>query len=249
MKIAILLAANVLIVGAGILTYDVMRAEAPMPQQTEDGEPIDLSAVEQRISDLERRLDGFSTIQSDRKTTTRILQVERRLASMERGVTSAAVAAAPTTESAALAVPGDDAQRDGELAAADIETVKRAMEKIDSDRNRERSARGVERLLDRLGLQLTDDQKQRLGDEFATFRGKVRDNFRNGGMEGLTREEMVANMGTLREELGTSIGEFLSATDAEAIVSEMGNGMGGGGRRGGSGGGGRRNGGGGGGAR
>jgi len=235
MKLGILLAANVLIAGAAILAYDVTRPAAPSAPQTADGETIDLTGIEERLGDLERRLDGFSTIHSDRKTTSRLLQIEHRLASMETGATPATTASiAPTEADAAGALSAVDAESDdaGELAPTDIATIKKAMKQIDRDRDRQRASRGVDRMIDRLGLQLSGDQKVRLGEEFTTFRGKIRDNIRNGRMEGQTRDDRVANMETLREDFGTSLGAFLSATDAEAIVSEIGDNMGGGGRRG-----------------
>jgi len=226
MNVPALIAVNILIVGAGIMTYDVMRTDPPTVAQTADGEPIDLSTVEDRLSDLERRLDGFSTIKTDRKVTSRLLQMENRLAAMEAAPAEAAASLAATaTETTSMgALESTDAT---ELAGADLAKIKKAMEQIDKDRDRERSTRGVDRIVDRLGLQLTDDQKKRLGEEFAAFRNKIRDNFRNGRMEGQTREDLIANMETMRDEFGTSLGTFLSQTDADAIVSEIGSSMGG----------------------
>ena len=235
MKIPALIAANILIVGAGIMTYDVMRSDAPTAATTADGEPVDVAALEDRLDELERRLDGLSTIQTDRKITSRLLKLEQQLAARETGATPMAAAGSakvlPARLPASAAPPSEGGS---ELADADdersVEIVKKAMERIEADRERERSARGVDRMVDRLGLQLTDDQRTRLGEEFSAFRNKVRDNFRNGRQEGRTREDMQAEMETLRSDFGTSLGQFLSQSDADAIVEEMGNG--GGGRRG-----------------
>jgi len=232
MNVPALLAANILIVGAGILTYDVMQPDAPMAGVTADGETIDLTRIEKRLDDLERRLDGFGGAASDRKVTSRLLNMESRLAAMESAATPATTASPAATESENAAGALVAAAEDGELAAADLATVKKAVEQLESDRERQRSGRGVDRIIDRLGLQLTDDQKKRLGDEFTAFRGKMRDNFRNGRTEGRTREDMIANMETLRDDFGKSLTEFLPQTDADSIIEELGNSMGGGGRRG-----------------
>jgi hypothetical protein len=233
MKIALLIGLNVLVVGAGILAYDVLRGETTTPEERAR-ETARIDDVLERLDVIERRLDGVERGDGDRRLSTRLLQLEGRIGALESGRRVAEATAAATPEdvdaaaamAAAAAAPPADAPVDADAPLADpeIERVKKALQEVEAQREQERAAEMADGLAARLGLSLTDDQRKRLGTELSAFRDRARDTFRNARGAGMTREDALATFDELRGELTTKLEDFLPVSDAKAITDEIGNG-------------------------
>ncbi len=231
MKLLAVLALNVLVAGTGILFYDVMTT-APEPAAAEG---VDLSELTDRVADLERAVRADSN-RGDRGLSSRIAMLEERVTAQAgaKPMTSdtAAVASDPVRATpAASAGVAETLPVDDDLA---VERLKKLMERVEQDRRSEREARGMERMLDRLGVELTEEQRKRVGEEMTAHRGRIRETFRTGREAGLERDDIRASMEGLRQELATTLTSFLPAETAQTIANSTGpDGPGGGGGPGG----------------
>ena len=240
MKIAALLGLNLLVVGAGILAYDVVRGDDTAESAAVSAQFDDLN---DRLDGLESRFDLLDRGGSERKLSNRMLQFEDRIGALEarRSMTTANVAeASDEADGTAAAVAsalaaGHPIAGDQSLAQTeiDVERVKAALKEVERQRDVERATRMADGLAERLGLSLTEDQRKRLGTELSDFRETARDTMRSTRESGGGREEMMAAFDELRSGLTTQLEEFLPASDAKSITDEIANGpramMGGGG--------------------
>ncbi len=232
MKIALLIGLNALVVGAGLLAYDVLRSGGEAHDAEQRATAARMDEVLERLDGLAGRIDALERGAGQRRLSTRLLHVEDRVGALEArrsiGAAQAAPAADDPAAAAAASAPtaADAAARDGDapLAEKEIERVKEALALVEAERAKERSARMVDGLVSRLGLQLTDEQRARLADELAAFRETARDTFRNARGSGMTREDVMATFDTLRSDLTTQLEEFLPATDASAVTEALGQG-------------------------
>jgi hypothetical protein len=224
MKLLPLLALNVLVAGTSILAYDVLTTPAEAPPVADDSAALE--ALEERLDALERSM-RMQSGRSDRALVSRTSSLEERLATPKSmPIETAAVAdvpAASVRDAAMAALAGDD--------AASVARLKVLMERSESDRRAERETQGMDRLLDRLGLELTEEQSKRLGEEMGAHRDRMREYVRGARAEGLERKDVRAGREGLRGELQATLATFLSPAEAETIAAQSGGG-GPGGRRG-----------------
>lgn len=229
---------TVALVAVGVGGYHVLVAEdasAPAAGNLQMADR-DLGELEARLGVLEDRspvlVGGASEALADR-----LAALEKRIAAFETAetTTSAGIVEgeAPRPPVAWVPVELDD----GSLSPLSEAQEKRIRDLVASaSRDRRRDAMGgfMDRQLQRLGLELTDDQKQRLDASIDAHRTKIRDLFTTNREAGISREETMSQMQELTKQLTDDISSYMPAADAEAITSSFSNmgrrGPGGGGR-------------------
>ena len=134
-----------------------------------------------------------------------------------------------------------------ELADVDFDeqflrSFRAAMEKVETERRQERVVDGLNRQLDRLGVELNDSQRDSVIESTMGFREKTRSLWRElpRGSDDESRESRRQAFEAVREEYSTTIFNLVPSAEAEKIVEGMGRGIGFSSRRGDGMGGGRR---------
>jgi hypothetical protein len=238
MKFAHVLILNLFTVGVALAAYHVVTA--PEPASTEVAAAAeDDEGLAERVASLERQVRALGGRTSGRDLAATVADVQRRLAAVEETDPEAAAegsAAAAESDAPVEHTLEDALEIDPDASPAEIARIRKLMDAADAERSEEEAAERVDRLLDRLELDLTKKQREQLVVALGEFRDKIRNHFRSARGEGLTREETHTGMEDLRAEFTTGLQEFLSATDAELIAESVGRGPPGGGRRGGPGG-------------
>jgi len=221
-KVAPLVALNVLLVGAGLVAYDVVRGVEPAGDDPHAALAEQLDLLQERVDDVERRVAGAGRGDGERRVSPQVLDIEARVAALEkpRALPATSVAPARAPEAAAAAAP--EAARDAPISDVEVERVRLALERLEQRRERERAARMLDGLLDRLGVALAEEQKQRLADELNAYRDGVRESLRGARESGLSREDVTAAMDDLRAGFTTRLELFMDAADAKAVSDEIG---------------------------
>ncbi len=249
MKLPLILLLNLLVTGTGIFVYDALRSDGPTGL---DATVVaDRSQLEARVDALEARMiDEGPQLRSidNQDLLDRILVLESDLRAARTAGPAAAEVGGPIERgtSDGLASRVDDALPlgDGDLAELDerdVAKVQRLMEAAEQKRREEREIQRLDRTLERLEIQLSDEDKKRVRDAQADFRSTLQQAFRRGPQPGQTeedrREARRTVLDTARTEFTTSLESFLPSSDAEPLVQALTNF---GGRRGPPGGGGGR---------
>lgn len=220
MKTPIVVAVNAAVAVAAILVYDALRDTESAPPAAQEA-PI-AAAIEQRLAALESRIDALAAQGGDRRSTSRLAQIEDRLAAVESKDAAAAAAAeaepAPDTTTPQLVEkPGD------EFSPEEVARFRRLAERVEADRERERTAAALDGVLQRLGLNLTAAQKERLAAEVAAFRAQQRERMMGGGGPAAvrSRDDVMASLQEAQANFTKKLEEFLPAGDAAAIAGAI----------------------------
>lgn len=229
MNIGQVLLLNVLLVGAGIFTYDVIKGDSA-PADTPDYEAsIGATAPEAGPTDdytPEPALQGGA----ETANRGRIEKLENELASMKellaklsvKGANTAAVGSDGPVASIDLPVV-DEGDENPEFTDDSLRSLRAMMEKVEQQRRDERIVEGMKRQLDRLGLELSDDQEQAVIKATMDYRNKQRQMWRDlpRGNDDETREKRREAFESTREEWSKTVYSLVPSGDAEKIVSGM----------------------------
>lgn len=234
MKLLPILIVNLVTVGAGIFVYDQMR-------EPDSG---DVTYNESTTQYVEERgtsgpsLSGATVSQAD------FHALEAQVASLTEALARRHAARAGSseggTDGAAAAsidlspVEGADPET-GEGGTFDEKTLKTLQAYMAEIRDREQERRrreGVERRLDRLGLDLSKEQTDGIVDASLAYQSKRRETFRNtprgdvSTEEGRARwaEEVRKATDTLKENFSTTVYSLVPAAEAEKVVEALSNG-------------------------
>lgn len=226
MKLLPILLMNVVLVTGGIVIYDQIRSDAPettyvtndkgpdlLPPGPEAGRPGDPPPL--------LRAQGV-----DPRLLARLEALEKRL-----NVEPAGPADTPTegeTEApGGMAAP--ELPIDEEKPSEDsVRRFKRMMEAAQQMQRDERERERLQRTLERLELNLSEEQTDKLFSATREYRRKIGDVWRTAfrGNQGGDREQMreAARQGmeTVREEFAVTINKFLPTGDAQKIVENAG---------------------------
>jgi hypothetical protein len=216
-----LVAINVVTVVAALAAYDFLRepggAVAPAPA-------ADLGALEARVAMLEERPASREGARMD-ELADRLSHLERR---MEEGPRRPGPPPREPDEGRGRLEGSEETrlaaenERAAALAARTAE-LERAV--ADAERRMTVGGRRADSRLDQVikdrGLQLTDEQKEKVGSAMSTFRDKVRAAARKLRESGMGREGMQTAVADLRADLQTDLEAFLTPADAATIVEDM----------------------------
>lgn len=222
---------TVVLVAGGIGTYHVLTADdAP----TSSANPIaladrDLASLEDRLAALEQRGPVLQGSTTPKDIYDRLNLIEDRLAAFEKKGPVAARTSADETLPApvpTVAAAGSEVVElpDGSaspLTAAQEKRIRELMEQAAQRRFQRGNEGRIDRTLQRLGIEITDDQKKKLDVAMTEHFGKVRDLFRSGRESGQSREDIRNQIQGLNQQFTQKVSEFIPAADAEAITSSL----------------------------
>lgn len=216
------------LVAGGIAVYHVATDDAA-PSGQQEGDLVaarDLASLEARVEALENRkpllrgsFDGEATLVD---LSARVKSLEKSPPRMAAGRTEAAGTGAPGSD-APFEAGTEDVAVEGvsALTKAQQKEIQRLVDGAVRERMDSRSSGRMNRALEELGIELTEDQRTKLDAAWSGHMEKAREVFRNARAEGLDREAARAKMGELNQELTQSVAEFMPAGDAESIVGAL----------------------------
>ena len=237
------------LVTVGIVAYDVIRSSespAPDPVWTSDGEtageppprgdaaPVVLEGTgdDRWRADVERRLAAVEERVGRRSRAGRIRAVPD---GVPRPTPDAASGESPSIAEGEDADGAEDVGEgiadpsDGEggprFTSEELTDFRGKLAIVERQRRRERAVRDVNRLLGRLGVSLTDDQRKSVIRATLVFQGKARTLFRGRPADDEKRQERTEAARTLREEYREAVYDSVPAAEAETIVKAL-NGLG-----------------------
>lgn len=255
MKLLPILLVNMLVTGGGLVIYDQLRDDAPAQTPSED---VELSLEPELIEDTTTRVEQAELIGSGTDSLFRDLEKQKREIAELRGLVAKLVKSGGDISAIEGGTAGPlpsmelpDLPEDAEPEDFDERTIRvlrQHLDEIERQRRQERVVEGINRQLERLGVELSDTQRDDVVAATVTMRDKIRDVWRNArGLDEEGRAALREEMTKVQDEYKTSLYNFLPASDADKIVEGMGNGGGrafgmtggrrGGGPRGGGGGG------------
>lgn len=229
------------LVAGGVATYHVLVDGDPAMESVAAVGDRDLTALEARIEALENRAP---LLRGSTDSGALLLDLEGRVKALEvqptartAGRTEARVdPGAPALLESGSGVPVDETA----LSDAQRKAVRKLVDGAMRERVGGRSADRINRALERLEIELTTEQREKLDAALALHRESSGEAWRAGRDAGLDRDAIRAEMTTLNQKFTASLAEFIPAGDAEAITGALGSmGRGGGGPGRGGGGGGR----------
>ena len=232
MNAAVSILVSLVLVAGGIGTYHVVTSSA-----SEDGANPEISLASRDLQDMEERLSALEGRAPVLQGNTSAQDLYDRLRIFEERLDALEKRGPKPSMSAGVAGPVEapPAVRDAagnevvELADGETSPLTAAQEKrvrdLMNESMRSRFQRGgrdrTARTLERLGIELTDDQRKKLDDTMSQHMTKVRDLFRSGRESGQSREELRSQMQQMNQELTQQVSEFIPAADAEAIVTGL----------------------------
>ncbi len=236
MKLGPILLLNVLIAGSAVFSYHMIAGpeakddnsgyEAPMSGEFEVDEP--------EVATQEPALRGVG----DEVYRDKVMSLETEVASLKALLAKITVKSTrPTADgttstggpTAALELPVvEEGEENPEFDDATLRSLRAMMEQVEQQRRQERIEQGLQRQLDRLGVELSDDQEKAVIQATVGFRDKTRNMWRNlpRGGDDEAREKRREAMDTMREEYSKTVYSLVPAESAEKIVNSMGRGMG-----------------------
>lgn len=225
---------TVVLVGAGITGYHFVAEEVL---------PVDLSATyatdARDLGDLERRLSALesddvelSGLPLDQRVVQRLSVLEERVAALEsrkeRGSsTSVGVTERGPDDLVSGDQPTDLEGEEGLLAGASAfskvqeKRIQDLIAKSRASRNERRGQDMLQRRLDRLGIELTDEQRTQVTEAVGAHMETVRDTVRALREDGKSREEIREELKTVNDALTESLSTFLPPADADAISTSL----------------------------
>jgi len=224
MKPAVLLV-QVALVAVGILVYDQVRGSEPvghgLPEVSVVREEVPAPPAPPPVV-LEGKGTGV--------LVEKMGQLDRRLADVERTVAQRTTAAAPpdtrpvSGSGEGPVVPEetyvDENGIERRFSDEDIRWFRAMKDEVDAIERRERYVEMFDRQLERLGVSLTDHQRDKVVDATIAFREKIRDAGRTRTTQ--TDEERRAAMEGLRQEYSNTVFSLVPNAEAEKIVESMG---------------------------
>ena len=224
---------TVLLVAGGGGGYHVMAADRGAADYDEPSllAASDLRDLEGRLSALEGQEPMLQGNVSSQDLYDQMRALAERIEKLEQ---AGPAPATPVLEGSAADVgagPVADTTRpmleDGPspLTTAQEKRIKDLVDHQMRSRMRGRNTGRIDRTLERLGIELTDDQKRKLEVEMDAQRQAMGELFRSARDSGLSREEMRASMqdsmATLNREFTQKVSAFIPAGDAEAISASL----------------------------
>jgi len=214
---------TVALVAGGIAAYHVI---------TDHGEPVagpevavlegrDLADLEDRLAVLEGRDPMLRGANDTRDLWAYLKRLDERLTALEEHGPAAARAVPSETSPATV----DDAGASASEVATGLPGFSDAQEKairaLVDGAVRERMAPRIEgrvnQTLDRLGIELTPEQRGKLDAAWLEHVEAVREVFRTAQERGADREQVMEDVAAVNAKFTRSLAEFLPAGDAEAI--------------------------------
>jgi hypothetical protein len=242
---------TVVLVAAGVAGYHFVAAEGGA-----DGDVgATYTADSRALADLQRRLDAIEGdgarldgLPAETRLAMVVAELDARITALEARAPSRTSRPGATTEERALEIEGASGaaydEGEGELLAGASDLSKAQQKRIRdivqseiSARNSRRGQEALNRRLERLGLELNDEQKAKVGEALTTHYQAVGEKMRELRDEGLPREDIRKEIRGFNDGLTETLSTFLPAADAEAITKSMtqrrsrGPGGGGGGQR------------------
>jgi hypothetical protein len=216
---------NLLFVAGGLYVYDTvvrpqepaaptetaaLRTEAPPPASPHAAPdlppPLRLEGVGHDAwrSEVEMRLRELEALRAARTTVVR-----------DEGPTT------PTSTSpldTSFLPEGTNPSGDvPQFRTEDVATFRRLLEAVEQQRREEGNIERFDRVVERLGLQLTDSQRAQARKANEEYTGKIRDAFR-GSTERIPREERATRLAEMREEYRQVLYTILPAADADQLL-------------------------------
>ncbi len=182
--------------------------------------------------DLERRIQALESAEEEGPALRpmvalgdapeRIARLEKRVATLEQSRRGATPEYAPGSESPHPdgAMATSETETDApESVDATTELDKKVQDAVARLRRTEATAR-VNGVLDRLGIKMTEKQRQKFDAALQAHRDAVHETIGKARAEGLPRSEVRPLIAALSSEFSTSLQAFLPAADADAIASQ-----------------------------
>ncbi|MDJ0976789.1 MAG: hypothetical protein QNJ98_20200 [Planctomycetota bacterium] len=236
MKLGPILLLNVLIAGGAVFSYHMVAGPAPATDNS--GYEEDMSVDPEPIANVETDYVEEPALQGvgDEVYRKKVETLEKELASMKELLASLQVkggSAAPSGSNGssmpALEMPiVEEGEEDPEFTEDTLRSFRAMMEQVEQQRRDERIQEGLKRQLDRLGVELSEDQEQAVMKATLSFREKTRNMWRSlpRGADDESRDKRREAMEGMREEYSKTVYSLVPAADAEKIVNSMGRGMG-----------------------
>lgn len=220
---------TVVLVGGGIGAYHVVTSDGAADAGA-DAIAIqdrDLSGLEARLAAIEGNKPILVGSATPADLYDRIKVLEERLANLEKapaarvgvGLTEAAPESTVAAAGSEVVDLGDGVV--SPLTASQEKRIQDLVRESMRDRQRRGGEDRMNRTLNELGIELTDDQRKRLDKEMGEHRNLVRDLFRSGMAEGKSRDELMTQVQELNQGFTQKISEFIPAADAEALVGNL----------------------------
>lgn len=229
MKFAPYLLVNVLVVGAGLLVYDTVRQDAPVPAYLPGPSAgADVEAGSAPAGTPSVVISGADTEFLARRNKARLDELEAALAVLRRGSASGSEAGGSPSAGGPGAPAGQGALdlppvRTGEAAEFDertLATLKTYMDEIRRREEEQRRRESVTQELARLDVQLSESQTDAVIDATLTYQDKARDLMRQGferTEDGQARRREAFE--GLRNEYVSVVHSLVPTAEAEKITS------------------------------
>lgn len=227
MKILPILLINAVMVGGGIVIYDQLQDDAPAPTYQESSGLTDdvLARLDERY--LGQDSGGEPLLQAtgtDPRLLARLDALEKRLAM--RAAPSKSAPAEETAEDSNSPLARPEVAMDGvEPSDEEVERFRKIQQRADELRRAEQERERLTRFLDRIEVDLTEEEQDKLLATQRSYRRKFGEKMREIWQSGDDREVMRESMRTLgetmREEVSVEIQEYLSVGDAQKITENL----------------------------
>ena len=223
MKLLPVLLMNVAIVGVALFAYEQLRQDPAPPQDVSASN--DTAALLARIEALEAR--GRPLLRAHGPDPA----VAKRLEALEAAIGMLDVTSEPTPDSdrpAKTPRRGVDPYEPTPDAIARFRKLREAVQRED---RLLKSRKRIDRTLDKLALNLNDQQRERIRAAHETFESRVREiwtevkreataTLEDGGT--IDSGDLVRNtQARIQEEFAASLTDIVSQTDAEAIAAAL----------------------------
>ena len=232
MNPGIVILISLLSVTAGLVVYDTIRADDPVQAPINDVYDGSVTADPNERFEPEPELKGLGF----ESLMVRVDRLERENEALKALLSKAHVgkiasdgSISPAGDTPAFELPVvAEGESETDFDEDFMRSFRAAMEKVETDRRRERVLDGLNRQLDRLGVELSDDQRKQVVDSTLSYRERTREMWRElpRGSDEATREERRQAFEVVRDEFSTTIYNMVPSAEAEKIVEGMGRGIG-----------------------
>lgn len=233
MKPFAVVALNVVTIAVALVAYDVLRSDGEPPEAAPE---IDASRIEARLDALE------SEPRRARRAPTAEPDILRRLAALEavRGSVSPTVAVEPVGEGEPAAAgafdegPGDEPPRrpaDAQPSDDEIARFRRVAAAVRAEDMARKNAKRINRVLDALPVNLTEEQRQGVHTRWASFQPRVNEIWTQVKQEAqatvkaggsVDRETIVTDThAVISDEFAGLLGGLINPADSETIADAL----------------------------